>query len=135
MGQIYYAGQRHAQYSASFNNSILGTLTNAPVINYHIYTNTSVGVKEAANNFSLGQNVPNPMTNSTKIGYQLKSSASNVSLAIYNVAGVKVFEKMQSNVSAGSYSVDVNENFTAGMYFYTLTVDGNKVTNKMTVAK
>ncbi|MDF2435799.1 MAG: Pectinesterase [Bacteroidota bacterium] len=135
MGASYYMEQRHALYPSTYNNSLWGNLTTAPLIYYSIYSNTSVGVNEVASKFTLGQNVPNPMTNSTKINYQLKSSANNVSLAIYNVAGVKVFEKTQSNLGAGNYSVDVTENFTSGMYFYSLTVDGNKVTKKMTVAK
>lgn len=135
MGATYYMEQRHALYPASYDNSLWGNLTTAPLIAYSLYSNSSVGVNEDAAGFTLGQNTPNPFNNVTKISYKLKNSAENVSLAIYNVAGVKVFEKNQSNLSAGSYSVDVNADFSAGMYFYSLTVDGNKVTKKMTVTK
>jgi hypothetical protein len=136
MGTSYYAEQRHLVYPASYDNSLWGNLTTAPLIYYSMYSNTSVGVSEIDNSFSLGQNVPNPFTNQTKINYQIKKEAKNVSLEIYDVAGVKVFEKTQSDVNSGSYSVDVNNvNFSSGMYFYSLTVDGNKVTKKMVVTK
>ena len=135
MGTTYLSGQRHIFYPASLDNSNIGDLTTAPLIFYHIF-NTPAGINEISDNFSLGQNTPNPFTNQTKINYQLKTSAKSVSLEIYDVAGVKMFEKIQSNLSSGSYSVDVNDTkFSSGIYFYSLIVDGSKVTKKMVVTK
>lgn len=136
MGGSYYAEQRHLAYPASYCSFIWGDLASAPLIYYSIFGNSTVGVNELNNNFSLGQNEPNPFTNQTKVNYNLKTSAKNVSFEIYNIAGVKLFDKTQSNVSAGSYFVEVNnQDFASGIYFYSLTVDGNKVTKKMVVTK
>jgi len=47
-----------------------------------------------------------------------------------------MFDKKQVNVNAGDYSVEINDaDFSAGIYFYTLTVDGNKASKKMVVTK
>ena len=103
-------------------------------IYYSFYSNSSVGIHDINSNFSLSQNTPNPFTNQTKINYQIKTPAKNIALEIYNIAGVKMFEKTQTNLNAGNYSVHVNDvNFSAGIYFYSLIVDGNKTTKKMIV--
>ena len=138
MGVVYPKDLRHAQTGipASFLISTLGNLTQAPIINYKISGVNTTGVNELNNNFSLGQNVPNPFTNQTKINYQIKTASKSVSFDVYNVTGVKVFNKSQSNVNSGSYSVELNDvDFASGIYFYSLTVDGNKVTKKMVVNK
>jgi hypothetical protein len=121
-----------------YKYSIRGYLTYGPAINFHIFGNSSVGINElsAEGNFSLGQNVPNPFTNSTTISYQLKNNAKNISLAIYNVAGVKVFDQAKSNQSTGKYNVEVDAtNFAPGVYFYSLVVDGSRVTKKMVITE
>lgn len=135
MGATYDKGQRHAVYSTAFQTSILGDLLTAPLIYYSVYGNSTVGVNELANNgFALSQNSPNPFTNQTTINYQLKKAASNVSLEVYDVRGLKMFNKTQMDVKQGSYSVEINNaNYASGIYFYSLTVDGNKVTKKMIV--
>lgn len=94
---------------------------------------SGVGINElAGNNFALSQNQPNPFKDQTTINYQLSKNAEKVSVQIYDVTGVKLFEKNESNLKAGNYSVDVNTaDFAAGLYFYSITVDGQKVTKKM----
>lgn len=87
---------------------------------------------EAGNDFALNQNQPNPFKDQTTINYSLKKSAGKVSVQVYDVTGAKLFETNDSNVKAGIYSVDVNTSeFASGLYFYSITVDGVKVTKKM----
>jgi hypothetical protein len=115
-----------------------GSILTAPGMAYHITGVSTVGINDlsADGNFSLGQNAPNPFSNETTIAYQLKTAAKNVSLVIYNVAGVKLFERAQTNLGAGKYSIEVNnENFASGVYFYSLNVDGNQITKKMVVTE
>jgi hypothetical protein len=104
------------------------------LISYKV-TNPPVSVNEySTENFTLGQNHPNPSNGQTTISYNLRKAADKVSLAIYDVRGVKVYENNTSNVKAGTYSVEVkNVNFTAGMYFYALEVDGARIAKKMIV--
>jgi hypothetical protein len=94
---------------------------------------SGVGIEEvSAETFALIQNQPNPFNDQTTISYQLNKSAEKVSVQIFDVTGVKVFERNSSDVKAGSYSVDVNTaDYAAGLYFYSITVDGQKITKKM----
>lgn len=136
MGIWYSKKARHAIYSATYQTMAPGDLVSAPYIAYKISGTSTESVNELNNNFSLGQNVPNPFTNQTKVNYQIKTAAKSVSFEIFNVAGVKMFDQSTSNVAAGNYSVNVNDvDFASGIYFYSLTVDGNKVTKKMVVTK
>lgn len=105
------------------------------LISYHV-TNpipTGTSIETAAgNDFSLGQNQPNPFKNQTTINYQLKKSADKVSVQVYDVTGSLLFESAGSNLKAGNYSVDLNTaEFASGLYFYSIVVDGVKVTKKM----
>jgi hypothetical protein len=94
---------------------------------------SGVGINEvAANGFSLNQNQPNPFNGQTTISYSLNKGAEKISVQIFDVTGVKLFERNDSNVKAGNYSVDVNTaDYAAGLYFYTINVDGQKLTKKM----
>lgn len=137
MGATYDKKSRHNFYPTTYSTFMVGDLLTAPVIYYSIFGTASVGVKELENNaFALGQNTPNPFTNLTKINYQIKKVAENVTLQVYDIRGVKMLEKTQTGLQKGNYSVEINSvNYPAGIYFYTLTVDGNKVTRKMIVSK
>lgn len=133
MGLYYAKNQRHN--ASSWSGFAAGDLTSAPVIGYKISGTSTVGVNEMTENgFALNQNMPNPFSGQTTIGYTLAKNAENVSLEVFDVRGVKVFSQAQSNVKKGSYSVDVNSNgYAAGVYYYSLTVDGNKAVKKMIV--
>jgi hypothetical protein len=116
--------------------SLVGLPVSTPYLMYKITGTSTIGVTEFNNNFSLSQNAPNPFTNETTIAYQLKTAAKSVSLVIYDVAGVKLFDKVQTNLGAGKYTVEVNNaNFASGVYFYSLIVDGNQITKKMVVTE
>jgi hypothetical protein len=128
---------KNARYNKNIlGGSLIGIPVSTPYLQYKITGTSTIGITEHTNNFSLSQNAPNPFSNETTIAYQLKTAAKNVSLVIYNVAGVKLFERAQTNLSAGKYSVEVNnENFASGVYFYSLNVDGNQITKKMVVTE
>jgi hypothetical protein len=121
---------------AGNNTSMQPIPTTGPVINYNVQGKSTVGILEQNEKFSLAQNAPNPFNGETTIAYSLKSSAKNVSFYVYNVAGVRVFEKSQLNPGAGSYSLDFSKStLAAGIYFYTLNVDGHQLTRKMVITE
>lgn len=121
---------------AGNNSSMQPTHITAPIINYNVQGKSTVGILEQNENFSLGQNSPNPFRAETTIAYNLKSSAKNVSFYIYNISGVRVFEQSQLNTGAGSYSIVYdNSKLAAGIYFYTLQVDGHRLTRKMVISE
>jgi hypothetical protein len=128
---------KNARYNKNIlGGSLIGIPVSTPFLQYKITGTSTIGITEHTNNFSLSQNAPNPFSNETNIAYQLKTAAKNVSLVIYNVAGVKLLERTQSNLGAGKYTVEVNnENFASGVYFYSLNVDGNQITKKMVVTE
>lgn len=93
---------------------------------------TSVGEVNGTG-IGLGQNMPNPADGSTTIQYSLKNAGA-VSIMITDITGKVVYTSNEGNKAAGNHTLNVNtENMNAGVYFYTLTVDGVSVTNKMTV--
>jgi hypothetical protein len=99
-------------------------------------TSTNVGVAEtAADGMSLEQNIPNPANGNTIIHYSIENAA-NVNLAVYDVTGKQVMNFNQGHQNAGEYQVEINaENLNAGVYFYTLTVDGKQATRRMVISE
>ncbi len=78
----------------------------------------------------LSQNYPNPFNDFTSISY-IVDETSVVSLDIYNLAGQKIDTIVHSNAFAGSNSVTLcADNLQNGLFFYTLTVNGQIVASR-----
>lgn len=130
MGVSYDKNQRHAKYSATYNNNILGIPMSSPVMYYSIQGNSTVGINELEIDGSaiLGQNTPNPFTAESSVAYQLNKEANSASFTVTDVTGrVISTEKVASNV--GKHTVKL-ASYSAGVYYYTLTVDGKSATKK-----
>ncbi|MEO8512698.1 MAG: YCF48-related protein [Ignavibacteria bacterium] len=86
--------------------------------------------------FGLAQNYPNPFNPSTQIKYDIAKS-SYVSLKVYDAIGNEVAVVFNGNLNAGKYSADFNaSNLATGIYFYSLSADGQKIdTKKMILVK
>jgi hypothetical protein len=90
---------------------------------------------QEALSFALDQNYPNPAINSTRVDYTLKQSGS-VKLALYDMYGKEINVLVNENQSAGTRQLKVNtEHLQSGVYYYTLTVNGQSVSRKMTISK
>lgn len=86
-------------------------------------------------NFQMSQNYPNPFNPSTKINFSVPQ-ASVVKLNVYNILGQLVQTLVNSEMSAGSYTVNLDAtNLTSGIYFYTLNAGNTVITKKMTLLK
>ncbi|HEX4887447.1 MAG TPA: T9SS type A sorting domain-containing protein, partial [Luteibaculaceae bacterium] len=96
----------------------------------------TLGVTEAqVMNFELGQNVPNPFNGATAINYNLKE-AGVVALNITDVTGKTIVSENFGTKGAGSYTYNVDaKNLNSGVYFYSLSVNGKKVTKKMVISE
>jgi hypothetical protein len=90
-------------------------------------------VPENSNSFTLLQNQPNPAEGSTEIVYYLNHYA-NVALEITNVQGQQVFAEEYGRQVTGEHRITLTTNgFSPGVYFYSLIVDGERLTRKMMV--
>ena len=91
---------------------------------------------EIPDGFKLGQNYPNPFNPSTKIQFSVPK-ASQVSLRVYNAAGMEVanlINNQQINAGTFEYTFDGAE-LSSGVYFYTLSAGDFKETKKMLLVK
>jgi hypothetical protein len=103
-----------------------------------------VGVEESSDNlptsFSLMQNYPNPFNPSTQISFALPT-ASDVSLAVYDLLGRQVRILVSGRVEAGVHTVVWNgtdqtgKSVTSGVYFYSIKAGDNTEIRRMVLMK
>jgi len=89
--------------------------------------------------FALHQNYPNPFNPTTVIRYELPT-VGNVSLKLYNLLGKEVLTlENDAPHEPGFYEKVIDlRNFASGIYFYRISVSGEKrfaATRKMALAK
>ena len=77
----------------------------------------------------LYQNNPNPFTADTKIEYQLPLSTQSATLYVYDMNGLQKAEYPILSFGEGSVVVSAGV-LDAGMYLYSLIVDGQVVDTK-----
>lgn len=90
--------------------------------------------------FSLNQNYPNPFNPSTEISYSI-ASRSHVRLALYDLLGREVATLVDSEQSAGEYTITLDafstegRSLPTGVYFYRLTAGEQSAVRKMLLLK
>lgn len=85
--------------------------------------------------FFLDQNFPNPFTNSTTFYYSIPENTL-VKLELFNTMGRKIRTVVHERKQAGNYWITLQaDNLPSGIYFYTLTTDGQSKTKKMTLIR
>lgn len=78
--------------------------------------------------YILGQNAPNPFNTETRISYQLKANYSSAVIYVFDLQGS--FKKSYTLTSPdGSITIKASE-LNAGMYLYSLVVDGKEIAEK-----
>jgi thiol-disulfide isomerase/thioredoxin len=97
---------------------------------------SDVAPKTEVAGFVLKQNYPNPFNPSTEISFELPRRSS-VSLVVQDMMGREVATLIQNqSIDAGSKTVKFDaSNLASGNYVYVLTVDGQRLDRKMTLAK
>jgi hypothetical protein len=84
---------------------------------------------------SLGQNFPNPFSNSTEIAYEL-TEGSNVTFEIMDLTGRKVMEVNNGMMPAGKHTMTLNTStLDPGVYFYTLKAGAFVQTKQMVIVE
>ncbi|MBN8570031.1 MAG: T9SS type A sorting domain-containing protein [Ignavibacteria bacterium] len=85
--------------------------------------------------FKLYGNYPNPFNPATTIRLSVPKS-EHVTLKIYNTAGKLVSELLSNYFNPGTYEIQWNaENFSSGVYYYSLESPSFKDTKRMILVK
>ena len=94
-------------------------------------TTDHVGIKDVSSlTISMEQNTPNPAKESTLIKYSVPQDGE-VSFKIYSVSGQILYNNVE-NVQSGDHQIEINTaNFAAGIYFYTMEFEGQRITRRM----
>ncbi len=102
------------------------------LISYHIFDYIGIcssGISELEiNNFTLGQNIPNPFNSGSSISYELINEAKSVMLTITDIMG-RIISSEQTAHTKGIHTINIKQ-FDAGVYYYSLNVDGKVITKK-----
>lgn len=123
---VYYAMALGDNEEAMLNNIA------AAVQKYQVMTGIG-DPGQPVSGLQLDQNMPNPFSQSTTIRYNLPESG-NVSLKVCNVVGTEVATLIDGYQTKGNHSVKFCESdIPAGVYYYTLRMNGEAKTGKMIV--
>jgi len=93
---------------------------------------TEVTFNGATNNAALEQNVPNPFTHPTTIGYTLPQQYSSAKIIVTDKLGKVLKEVNLSGSGKGTLAVDA-ATLSSGVYQYSLYVDGRLIDTRQMV--
>lgn len=119
--------------SASVTN-IFGIMGQHPITDL-VVVDVEDEVIEPLNSYSIEQNYPNPFNPSATIRYSIPE-AGFVNLSVYNMLGEKIAILVNEFKNSGSYEMKFsNQYLTAGIYFYSISVNDFTKTKKMVLTK
>jgi hypothetical protein len=99
------------------------------------YTGITSNGNNVPADFTLSQNYPNPFNPVTNIKFSIPQ-ASFVKLVVYDVTGKEVATLVNTNMNAGSFTVDFNaSSLASGVYFYRIDTEGFSDVKKMMLIK
>ena len=99
------------------------------------YSNQIQVVVDKPTSISLTQNYPNPFNPTTTIEFTLPDDA-DVTIAFYSILGELIKEFTFTKLEAGYHKLNYSsDGLTSGTYIYTLSVNGNTISKKMTLVK
>jgi len=109
----------------------------------HVWTTHPLGIWNhgyVPENYSLGQNFPNPFNPITRIGYGLPTE-DHVEIVIYNILGQEIRKLVSENQTVGYRFIvwdakdQYGKNVPAGIYIYSMRTTGYHKTRKMVLLK
>jgi hypothetical protein len=100
----------------------------------NILDHNVLGVEEhIKNTVELFQNHPNPSSGSTIIKYSLYKTVNDCALEIYDSNGGLIHQIELGNQFEGTHTIDLNLKLNTGVYFYSLIVEGMRITKSMLI--
>ncbi len=134
---------------ASMNYTFI-TSYNSPGVDHELCAKTAIPSDAVPNNdqlcndmfvsidesvsqgISLMQNVPNPASDMTTIGFSIPEAAK-VTFTVVNVLGQSLLSQT-SDYDVGKHTINLNtQNLAPGVYYYSITVNETTLTRKMTI--
>jgi hypothetical protein len=116
---------------SSLNSSVIDQASKQSVTN-PLGVSTPSGVPDK---FKLEQNYPNPFNPVTNIKFSIPEEGYT-SLKIYDITGKLAATMIDGYMNAGNYNAEFEGNdYSSGIYFYTLTTKSNSETKKMLLVK
>jgi hypothetical protein len=83
--------------------------------------------------FSVSQNYPNPFKGSSSFEIELDKSATTT-LEIHNIYGQLIQQEQLGKLQPGKHIINIDgRNLSAGMYYYTINVNGEKVSKNFII--
>jgi hypothetical protein len=83
--------------------------------------------------FTLGQNIPNPANNSTRIDYSVPE-AGQILFHVHSIAGQLLYSKT-IEAKRGTNSIELNTStFAAGVYFYSMEYKGQRRVRQLIIS-
>jgi hypothetical protein len=100
-----------------------------------LFVNFSVNIDEKDGiTWSLDQNIPNPASASTLIPYTIPQDGKVV-FSVMSINGQSLYRE-ELQVNAGSHYLEMNtQMFSAGIYYYSMEYQGQRIVKKMTIQK
>ncbi len=120
------------------SNQLLGRLQTPYVLNYMPNSETEEAILTTALGLSLGQNIPNPMTDATRISYSIPEDGK-VDVSLYNLLGQKIYTMVNQEVTGNTLhtinwdGVVDNKVLPSGIYIYQLIVGDDKLQRKLVI--
>ncbi len=87
------------------------------------------GMENSSQGATLYQNAPNPFSSETEIRYYIPNNAGQASMLIFDMQGTLKKQMPITGKGNGSLTINASE-LPAGMYIYSLIVDGNEIDSK-----
>jgi hypothetical protein len=100
---------------------------------YHIANNFPSGLLFGNELLQISKVYPNPVSSVASIDYSLTNQAGDATISIHNILGDQVME-LTLDRSESSLKLPIDD-FTNGIYFYTLQLNGTGVTTKKFVVR
>lgn len=102
---------------------------------YVTYDVTSVSENDFIKGVKIGQSFPNPANKVTNFFYELQKP-TDVSFEVFDMNGRLVKEYKEGVKEAGKHTHTINvEEFTSGVYFYTIKTNETSITKRMVITK
>lgn len=104
----------------------------AYMMDFSIHTPISTSIKNIEkSNVSLSQNVPNPFTKESTVNFTLAKDVTSAVFTVTDIMG-RLISSEKVGTTIGNHSIKLGS-YAAGLYYYSLNVDGNVSTKKMIV--